>query len=105
MEEDDALAETNAIVYVLGDFLINNMMSVIESQKVFFADPAFFKKNPESEFDVADDMYKRFFGLGSTGARFAISTESAPENTFNVSTITTQKFKSIYYKTILNKQI
>lgn len=87
-----------------GDFVVNNMVSIMESEKVFFTDPAFFAKNKKSN-DVTDDMYKRWFGVASTGENITEQTEAFDETEFSVVTFNTQKFKSDYYDDLLEKHI
>jgi hypothetical protein len=107
-DKSAAKAESDAVVDVLGNYMINNMMSIIESEKVFFADPAFFKKDDPTDpnnVDVVDDMYKRWFGVGSSGAEMATTTESDLDSFYNVITLNTQEFISKWYDAIYNKHL
>lgn len=86
-----------AILSVLSKIMINTQIGVIESEKMFLADPAMFKRNKkgavsESEFDVYEDLYKRWFGVGSTGTKLRHNIPNRP-TTYNVSIFNTQKFK------------
>ena len=121
MDIEDYLSETSkelgsdlespALKVRIAEYLVNHMSSILESEKMFFADPAMFKKDKGSKFDVADDVYKRWFGPGSTGEKFAEQTDSMMDTTYNVVTLNTQTFKSKYYDRLfakhveLNKQI
>jgi len=96
---------SEAVSRMMADFMINNMMSIIEAEKVFFADPAFFKRDSKDSTDVADDLYKRWFGVGSTGAEMATSTESYPDQHFNVITLNTQQYESQWYPVIYDKHV
>jgi hypothetical protein len=97
------LGTSEAIRRIFGDYTVGNMVSIMESEKVFFADPAFFKQNKETS-DVTEDMYKRWFGPGSSGQNLAESTKSFPNETYNVVTLNTQEFKSEYYDALHDKQ-
>ncbi len=89
--------ESDALVYVLGEFMINNMMGAIESDKVIFADPAFFKRNKKSKYDVSEDLFKRWFGVGSTGGKPAETMDTEWDNSYNVSILNTQHIMSKSY--------
>jgi len=88
--------DTKALYKTVADFMINSMSGVIESEKVFFADPAFF--------NGVEDLYKRWSGAGSTGDAAAATTDAFPDNTFNVVTLNTQEFSSDYLGDIRDRQ-
>ena len=87
----------------VGEYTINYIMSIIESERVFMGDPALFIKNKNSG-EVVEDLYKRYYGMGSTGQPYAeMINEDVEETTvtYNTATIRTQEFESLYYKSLV----
>ena len=96
-----------ALLSVLAKVMVNTQMGVLESERLFLADPALFKRNKvkdKNNFDTYNDEYKRWFGVGSTGTRLRVKMPGR-STTYNVSVIKTQKFASMYYEPMLEKHI
>jgi len=103
-----------AMLSVISKVMVNTMMGIVESEKMFLGDPALFKRNKrgqdramegkltDSEFDVYEDVYKRWFGVGSTGTRLRAK-YNGRGNTYNVSVFNTQSFESKYYPEFVEK--
>jgi len=107
-KNDEAYAEdmndfTYAILHALSIYMVNMQMSVFESEKIFFGDPALFKKNKTSTTDVYDDQYKRWFGAGSTGEKFD-STYLNDGDEFSVATFNDPIFESVHIDTMYKYQ-
>lgn len=88
------------ILSVFADFLVNSEIGVFESEKLFLADPAFFKRNKTSKTDVSADLYKRWFGAASSGSSFNLVYENEGPS-FNAVTFNTQTFQSSHYENLL----
>jgi hypothetical protein len=93
-----------AIRSIIAEYTINTIVGVIESEKMFSQDPAFYK--PDQVANVFDDLVKRLGVLTSTADDLR---ESVPElgedEMYNVATIRTQIFKSTFYDSIYGKQV
>jgi hypothetical protein len=103
--EDLEKPQNFGVLSTLATIMVNTSMSVIESEKLFLADPAFFKRNNakgETNLDVFEDMYKRWFGVGSTGTRIR-SKYPNRSTSYNVSILETQKFSSKVFEAMLPK--
>jgi hypothetical protein len=98
--EDNSIGTIGAI----SDFSLNYMMAVLEAEKVFFADPAFFAKSKITG-EVWEDLYKRWFGVGASGTAFSETTKRDPYTDYNILVLNTQKFKAPFYETMLPKHI
>jgi ribonuclease HI len=99
-DESDDIGTRGAIA----DFVLNYSMATIEAEKLFLADPAFFARNQESN-EVFDDIYKRWFGVGSSGENFAETTESDPSTTYRTLVINTQKFQAPFYDVLYDRHV
>lgn len=98
--EDENIGTRGAIA----DFTLNYMLATIEAEKVFLADPAFFAKGGESA-EVFDDIYKRWFGTGSSGENYTETTSTDPSTTYNVLLMNTQKFKAPFYDAMYDTHV
>lgn len=92
---------------LIAQVMVNTSMSVMECEKMFLGDPALFKRNPgtsksETGFDVYDEVYKRWLGVGSTGTMLR-ATMKGKANTYNTAILKTQKFKYKGLKELRNK--
>jgi len=85
----------------LGEYLINYTMSIIESERIFMGDPALFAKDTNSG-EIVEALYKRYYGLGSTGTPYAENIKGDTEVSYNAATVRTQEFESLYYKSLLD---
>ncbi len=90
---------------VLSKIMVNTQMGILESEKLFLGDIALFKRNDpsdESNYDTYAELYKRWSGVGSTGTRLRVK-YPGKSTTYNVSTLNTQKFESIFHKPMVEK--
>lgn len=85
-----------AVLSVLAQVMVNTQMAIIESEKLFLGDPALFKRNNEKDannLDTYEQVYKRWFGAGSTGTRLRAKYKGR-SSTYGVAILNTQKFES-----------
>ena len=86
----------------IADFALNYMMATVESEKVFLGDPAFFSKSKATG-EVFEDLYKRWFGVGSSGEIYVETSESEQDTSYNVLVLNTQKFESKFYNALYDR--
>jgi hypothetical protein len=90
---------------VLAKIMVNTQMGIIESEKLFLGDPAQFKRNDPSDvsnYDTFAELYKRWSGVGATGTRLRVNYPGR-STTYNVATLNTQKFESIFREPMIEK--
>jgi len=93
--------EQHAIKDILANFAVNNIVSTVETDKIFLQDPAFYK-------DSADKV-KRSTILGATGNNlrtdFPAGHELHGETSYNSITLDSSILESVYYPQLRNLYI
>lgn len=93
-----------AIVSIFTEHVIKNVDNSIELHKLFIGDPAFYKKDKETN-GVEVNLGKRLGELIASGEEMSQTVdnfgESLLKSNFSVSTIKTQKLKSAYHDDLL----
>lgn len=88
-----------AIKNLVASHTLNTIIANNEVEKLFSGDPAFFKQDKDTK-RVTEDKIKRLSVLTSSGDNFAdtVKEDNLLDGDFNIATVTTQKFKSVYYE-------
>lgn len=103
-------SEDKAVRNIIAANFVRSAMTNIEIEKMFSGDPAFFKLDKDTD-RTHEDKIKRLSRLTSTGDNFSETATSIPEDIlehngqYNVSTIATSKFPSIYYDHMFNNYV